>query len=397
MTGQPPDLPPENEAPNDSAPGPDDSPPSPLSPPQESAASPPPALPPQDATALLRKAIAQFQQFWQVAQPWLRRQAIVLLRAVIRGAEYLLVRLETEPAALPPSTSVADTSIAEVATAATPGVPRPQATTGPLSPVDLGGQLARIQPLWQQAVVWLENVFGRVRDLLPERVRTALESALAWGLDKTRAILPASLNERLSDRGLVASASGALLVLLFTLSSALSPAPPPKIAVVPPPVQQPTEKQPTETTPPLITPPEVPSPPAAPVLPPELTAPEPETPPVSVSPPPKAEEPEPERLPQLTPEQSLIASMQSQVSEVTNSYAPGLIQAIRANFQSNRLTVQLGSDWYNLAAAKQDQLMADLLKRSRDLDFSRLLVVDAQDQLVARNPVVGENMVIFQR
>jgi len=50
---------------------------------------------------------------------------------------------------------------------------------------------------------------------------------------------------------------------------------------------------------------------------------------------------------ELTPEQNLIASIENQVAEITDSYADGLIQSIQANFQGS-LTIKVGDDWYNL-------------------------------------------------
>jgi len=61
----------------------------------------------------------------------------------------------------------------------------------------------------------------------------------------------------------------------------------------------------------------------------------------------------------------LIASIENQVAEITDSYADGLIQSIQANFQGSRLTIKVGDDWYNLS--QQDKLAARMLERARSL------------------------------
>jgi len=60
---------------------------------------------------------------------------------------------------------------------------------------------------------------------------------------------------------------------------------------------------------------------------------------------------------ELTPEQNLIASIENQVAEITDSYADGLIQSIQANFQGSRLlskSVMIGT----LQQSQQDKLAA---------------------------------------
>jgi hypothetical protein len=121
--------------------------------------------------------------------------------------------------------------------------------------------------------------------------------------------------------------------------------------------------------------------------PPELKAPKPAQP-VEVIPPPE---------PELTPEQSLVASIQQQVAEITDRYGNGLIQSIEANFMASRLMVKVSDRWYELKESQQNKLADEILRRSREMDFSKLEITDIQGTLVARNPVVGSNMVILKR
>lgn len=108
-------------------------------------------------------------------------------------------------------------------------------------------------------------------------------------------------------------------------------------------------------------------------------------------------EPQPEAEPELTPEQGLIAAIQEQVSEITTRYAEGLIESIEANFRDGRLIIAVGEDWFTLENKRQDELAKEMLARSRQLDFTKLVLTTPEGKLLARSPVVGENMVILQR
>jgi hypothetical protein len=123
------------------------------------------------------------------------------------------------------------------------------------------------------------------------------------------------------------------------------------------------------------------------IAPAELTAPK-SAQPIKLAPPP---------APVLTPEQSLVATIQKQVAEVTSQYANGLIQSIQANFPSSRLQVKVTNGWYELSSEQQDKLATEMFGRAKELDFSKLEIADLGGNLLARSPVVGTKMVILQR
>lgn len=100
---------------------------------------------------------------------------------------------------------------------------------------------------------------------------------------------------------------------------------------------------------------------------------------------------------ELTPEQTLIAAIQAQVATVTDEYAEGLIQYVEANFRDSRLLVAVSSQWFELPASEQERLSQEMLARSRRLDFDKLYVRDADGNLLARHPVVGDEVVILRR
>ena len=97
----------------------------------------------------------------------------------------------------------------------------------------------------------------------------------------------------------------------------------------------------------------------------------------------------------LTPEQVLIAAIKNKVAEISDGVASGLIQSIQANFRTSSLTVIIGDQWYNLPTSEQRKLATQMLQRSQELDFSHLEIMDVQKRLVARNPVVGNEIILF--
>lgn len=250
-----------------------------------------------------------------------------------------------------------------------------------------------------------------------------------WGLwtaflTKVRQILPESVRQKLPNDTVLTGAIALGLILIFWVNSLLSPGKPPQIAEVPPTVPS--------TQPELIAPPETSIPPEV-TIPPEATAPAEETPVVEIpvpteiatpketpvftpvpedqkvasgikappelteTKPPQVIENLPPPAPVLTPEQNLIAAIQNQVASITSEFANGLIVAIQADFPNNFLSLQVANDWYTYDSAKQDQLAAQMWQRSQELDFQNLEIKDLQGRLVARSPVVGSNMIIWQR
>ena len=98
----------------------------------------------------------------------------------------------------------------------------------------------------------------------------------------------------------------------------------------------------------------------------------------------------------LTSEQIAIAKIQTQVSEVANQYGEALLGSVQTNFKRGRLIVALNDGWYQLEPRKQTQLVTDLQNRSRSLNFKKLLVADAENHLIARSPVTGDEVVILR-
>lgn len=99
----------------------------------------------------------------------------------------------------------------------------------------------------------------------------------------------------------------------------------------------------------------------------------------------------------LSADQIAIANIQNQVADVSKKYGEALIQSVQTNFKLGRLIVQLTDAWYQLDASQQDRLMTELLGRSHQLNFKKLMIADASQHLIARSPLVGNEMVILKR
>ncbi|PSB21242.1 hypothetical protein C7B65_04750 [Phormidesmis priestleyi ULC007] len=327
-----------------------------------------------DETELPQPSVAQSPTSEQTGiqiLPWLRSVSIRLLRTTVQGLEGTIAKLE------------ADTS-----TGATLPI-SPKLQTQMRSLWERIGSL--LKKFWQWFVPVWEKLLTQIRTRLPE-----------------------NLSQKLNDRALSSVVASLLIVVLWTTSNLFASKPPTKVAIAP---------QPAQKTIPVSEPASKPiqpdfGSPAPQPIPTELTAPEPEKPaptiaspvaePIAPSPPvvepaPPIEEPAPEPekpappVIELTPEQKLIASIQDQVVTVADPYSSGLIETIKPNFNRSRLSVSVGDDWYGLSRSQQDKLGDELLKRSQELDFSKLEITDAQGTLLARSPVVGSTMVILQR
>ena len=340
-------------------------------------------------------------------QPFLKNQTVKALRATIGLLEGVVEKLEAEPTReIPPSASPVTVTVSEPIADTATATPEPElessasvsivAETPTVTPEPLESQNSTVTPelvVSETPIVTPELVESETPTVTPEpvvsetptvvpevvteeppierhpeptklldRILPTFDKVQAfWDvtLTKVRSFLPAPWNAKLSDWALTGAIAGIVVVILVT-TAALLPETPTQMA-----------KEPPNTI----------------EAPPELKAPEPPQP-LAIEPPP---------TPELTPEQSLIAAIQQQVADLTERYGKGLIQSVDANFLSSRLIVKLSDGWYSLKESQQNKLADEILRRSRDLDFSKLEIIDLNGTLLARNPVVGSNMVILKR
>jgi hypothetical protein len=98
---------------------------------------------------------------------------------------------------------------------------------------------------------------------------------------------------------------------------------------------------------------------------------------------------------ELTPEQGLIAAIKNQITAINNSYAEGLVTAIEPNFMASRLIVKVSNNWYKLGESNQTSIADDIFRKAQKLDFKKLEITNIKGKLLARSPVVGNNMIVL--
>ena len=232
-----------------------------------------------------------------------------------------------------------------------------------------------------------------------------LSSAWLTVVQLVRSLLPASINQKLSDTVLSSAIAATLIVAIGTTLTLLS-GKSPEIVVIPSPESPEITIVTSPESPEIVV---IPSPESS-----EITiVTSPESPEITIvtSPEPTATnlqkpiaseetktiEITPPSPPKLTPEQNLIATIQNQVDELTHQFNNSLIESIQVNFFSNLLTVKVGDDWYNLPESEQNQLASQMFQQSQKLEFRKLEIANSQGKLIARSPVIGSEMIILER
>jgi hypothetical protein len=102
----------------------------------------------------------------------------------------------------------------------------------------------------------------------------------------------------------------------------------------------------------------------------------------------------------LTPDQKLLAKLQEAtgVGEASrNGNRPTLLQGVKPNKAQGSLQITLKPDWYDLAFVQQDTVAQDLFTKAQTLRFKTLELVNGAGEIVARSPVVGNEMVVLLR
>lgn len=281
-------------------------------------------------------------------------QTVELLENTIAQLNGILTELRTnQEAQLPPLTTVQNLASTTAELAKLTGIK--ESTTE--ETVELTG-LDRILPSFTTLDTWWGRILAKIRNTVPS-------------------------SRKISDLGLTGIVTGIVVIVLLTSVIFLSQQPQPsqqvaEVTFPPQEVIKTPELTPEKTQEAKPIPREIK---------PEIPLESEKKPSQKVSPKPQLE---------LTPEQSLIAAIQNQVGEITGQYAEGLILSIEANFLSSRLRVTVGDGWYGLTEKKREDLANEILARSQNLDFRKLELIDSENNLLARSPVVGNNMVILQ-
>lgn len=116
------------------------------------------------------------------------------------------------------------------------------------------------------------------------------------------------------------------------------------------------------------------------------------TPAIAVMPSTPTESPE-----SLSPEASRRLKLRQNLDLIANALVPQAIVGIRPNDRSKALTITLSEAWYRSPEETQTNLTNSLLVIAQGQGYSRLQLEDTEGAVIARNPVVGEGMIVLQR
>ncbi|MEL6582122.1 MAG: hypothetical protein AAFQ14_20435 [Cyanobacteria bacterium J06621_12] len=97
----------------------------------------------------------------------------------------------------------------------------------------------------------------------------------------------------------------------------------------------------------------------------------------------------------FSPEQNLLAALNTRLSELAQAYPDETVTEVRPNLATNSLLVEVTDSWYSLDESEQNSLGQEILQRSRTFGFEKLELKDHADTLVARNPVVGDRIIVL--
>ena len=95
----------------------------------------------------------------------------------------------------------------------------------------------------------------------------------------------------------------------------------------------------------------------------------------------------------FTPEQNLLAALENRVAALTQVEESEFVRDVRVN-RDRSLLVRVTDDWYELDEASQNDLGDRILQRSRRFSFDKLELKDKDDVLVARSPIIGNNIIL---
>jgi len=93
----------------------------------------------------------------------------------------------------------------------------------------------------------------------------------------------------------------------------------------------------------------------------------------------------------------LSDSIRDRLAQFSDRYGDDLIRSIDANFAASLLRVEVGEEWYELDEKNQNRWANQLFEKVRSLDFTRLEICGGDGKIIARNPVVGSEMIILNR
>lgn len=326
------------------------------------------------------KVLKQAQQFWEKAQPILKEKSIQALLVSNRFTNHFLDNIWPK---------LSQQAIAAIPASAKAKVEEQKVKVQPT--------LEKAQPIWEKAIVpfWQKAV-----------VPTWMK-----GLGLLRQRLPENLAKELTDRFMTIAIVGLMIVMYWFFSSLGSGKPTvTKQPAIPRPsatplAQRPMRQmppQPSPTTAPIIKPAPKPSPViAASPKPSPVVAASPKPSPVAIASP----KPSPIAAPVEAPKEIAskpaiptldLAAIQTQLSSAIAGIGDNLIDSVQAQEATHKLSIALKEDWSDLSASDRTQAAQTLLEKSQQLKFNKLELRDNSGELVARSPLIGNDVIILK-
>ncbi|EFA72138.1 conserved hypothetical protein [Raphidiopsis brookii D9] len=108
---------------------------------------------------------------------------------------------------------------------------------------------------------------------------------------------------------------------------------------------------------------------------------------------------------ELIPQQEVTGFIEKQLKEITATniitkdkqrIEVEIVQSIKTNFRISEIVIKTTEAWYKLESSQKEKLAAKILKSCQEMDLIHVKILNAQNQLIARSPVVGTKMVFFQ-
>ena len=99
----------------------------------------------------------------------------------------------------------------------------------------------------------------------------------------------------------------------------------------------------------------------------------------------------------LSPDAQKRAKLRQDLDVIAGSLIDNAIVGIRPQFDSHFLAITLNDRWYATPESTQDNLANSLLVIAQVKGFTQIQLEGADGAVLARNPVVGDGMIILQR
>ena len=99
----------------------------------------------------------------------------------------------------------------------------------------------------------------------------------------------------------------------------------------------------------------------------------------------------------LSPDAQKRAKLRQDLDVIAGSLINNAIVGIRPQFNSHFLAITLSNQWYSTPESTQDNLANSLLVIAQVKGFTQIQLEGSDGAVLARNPVVGDGMIVLER